>query len=114
MTAALQKLNRYRTVVIDQTLAGYHFRLSVIGKPLRTKPYCCWASAVFKTQDKAEFEKKAGKALDQMARKLEGGLVVRNDTMNNVTLAGFPEVPMQSQVSMKLVDDKWVLNLETI
>ena len=113
MKAAAEKLARYRVAVIDDELAGRPFRLSVLGKHLRIRPWVSWASSIYKSADQVDFEVKGGKALDKIARPMDGfGFTLRNSTDKAVTLAGFPTVPAGASVGIELVDGKWSVKRE--
>lgn len=104
------RLSRSRVVCIDDELAGRPLRLAILGRSLKHRPGQCWATTLFKSQDHAEFAEKAGRALDKVARPMDGfGFHFENQTDKTVTLAGFPTVNPKSRLGVELdKDGKWI------
>jgi len=113
MKKAHQRFAHSQVITIDQDLPDAHFKLTIVGRP--SLPSCRgWGTTIFKLRDKSEFENKAGKALNRMARKLAvDHFLLFNNSCHALSLYGFPEAPI-SQVQMRLVEDKWVGELVTL
>jgi hypothetical protein len=102
------RLSRSRVVIISDDSAGRPHRLSIVGRRLKTRPGQVWATTIAKHAVKDQFQIDAGKALDKVARPLDGfGFTIDNVTDGAVTLDGFPTVPANSSVSVALKDGKW-------
>ena len=103
-----RRLADSRTAVIDDELAGRPLRLSIMGKPLRTRLGQAWATTLFKSRDAVEFSSKAGQALDKTARPMDGfGFILQNTTDKTVSLEGFPAIAPKSSASIGLKNGKW-------